>query len=116
NMMQGVAVPTADTSYLCSADADSVIQHGFKHRLQIGTRAGDNAQHLRRRRLLLQRFSKFDGSLAQLVQQPRILDGDDGLGGEVRYQFNLFIAEWPDFLAVNADHSYRLILFEHRHN
>ena len=24
------------------------------------------------------------GALAQLVEQPRVLDGDDGLGGEVR--------------------------------
>ena len=35
------------------------------------------------RGLLLQRFGEIVGALAQLVEQPRILDGDDGLSGEV---------------------------------
>ena len=33
--------------------------------------------------LLLQRLGKIIGALAQLVEQPRVLDGDDGLRGEV---------------------------------
>ena len=33
-------------------------------------------KNLRRRRLLLQRLPQF-------VEQPRVLDGDDGLGGEI---------------------------------
>ena len=40
---------------------------------------------------------------AQLVEQPRVLDGDDGLGGEVRQQIDLLVGEWPHLLAVNAD-------------
>ncbi len=40
-------------------------------------------KNLRRRRLLLQRLGQIVGALAQLVEQPRVLDGDDGLGGEV---------------------------------
>ena len=39
-------------------------------------------QHFRRRRLLLQRLSQIVSALAQFVEQPRVLDGDDGLGGE----------------------------------
>jgi len=31
--------------------------------------------------LLLQRFGKFAGALAQLIEQASVLDGDDGLGG-----------------------------------
>ena len=29
---------------------------------------------------------------AQLVEQPRVLDGDDGLGGEVLHQLDLLVA------------------------
>jgi hypothetical protein len=42
-------------------------------------------QHLRGRRLLLQRFAQIICALPQLVEQPRVLDSDDGLGGEVLY-------------------------------
>ena len=40
---------------------------------------------------------------AQLIEQPRILDGDDGLGGEVLHQFDLLVGEWPYLLAVDHD-------------
>ena len=33
------------------------------------------------RGLLLQRFGQIVGALAQFVEQPRVLDGDDGLTG-----------------------------------
>ena len=51
-----------------------------------------------------------DGS----AQEPRVLDGDDGLSGKVSHQFNMFIAEGPDFLPVDADYSYRLVLLSIR--
>ena len=62
------------------ADARGVFQHGLKDRLQL---AGDELmtlQHIRRRRLLLQRFG--DPRALRSVEQPRVLDGDDGLSGE----------------------------------
>ena len=49
-------------------------------------------QHLRGRGLLLQRF------VVELVEQPRVLDGDDGLGGEVLDQLDLLVGERPDLL------------------
>ena len=36
---------------------------------------------------------------AQLVEQPRVLDSDDGLSGEVLHQLNLLVGEGADFLA-----------------
>ena len=68
---------------LASQDAGCVLEHGVEHRLQLAGRAGDDLQHLAGRGLLLQRFGEIVGALAQLVEQPRVLDGDDGLGGEV---------------------------------
>ena len=40
-------------------------------------------QHLRGRGLLLQRLAQIVGALTQFVEQPRVLDGDDGLRREV---------------------------------
>ena len=53
------------------------LDQRIEHRLQIEGRAADDLEHVGGGGLLLQRF-------AQLVEQPRVLDGDDGLGGEVR--------------------------------
>ena len=41
--------------------------------------------------------------LAQLVEQPRVLDGDDGLSGEILDQLDLLVGEWAHFLAINGD-------------
>ena len=56
-------------------------------------------QHLDGRGLLLQRLGKIVGALAQLAEQPRVLDGDDGLGGEVLQQIDLLVGERPNLLA-----------------
>src|SRR5262249_53119266 len=58
--------------------------------------------------LLLERF-------AQLVQQASILNGYDGLLGEITYQLDLLVGEWPHVLAINADDAYHLTFAEHRH-
>jgi hypothetical protein len=73
----------------------------MEHRLQLARRARDDAQHLRGGGLLLQRLAQIIGTLPQLVEQSRILDGDDRLAGEVRDQINLLVGEWSDFLAVD---------------
>ena len=39
----------------------------------------DNLKHFRGRCLLLQRLRQVCGALTQLIEQPRVLDGDDGL-------------------------------------
>ena len=65
-----------------AADSTSV----FEHCLKIERRAADDLEHVGGGGLLLQRF-------AQLAEQPRVLDGDDGLGGEVRHQRNLLVGE-----------------------
>ena len=85
-----VAVKAEHYSELSLADMRCVLQHGLEHRLQIAGGATDDLKNFRRGRLLLQRFRKVGGALAevrgalaQFVEQPRVLDGNDGLGGEV---------------------------------
>ena len=61
--VQSVAVPAIDISKFGVADAYGVLQHGFKHRLKIAGRAADDLEHLRGRRLLLQRLGEFARAL-----------------------------------------------------
>ena len=72
-------------------------------------------QHLRGRGLLLQRLGEIVGALTQLVEQAGVLDGDDGLLGEVRDKLDLLVGERPDFRAVDADRADQLVVLEHRH-
>jgi hypothetical protein len=41
------------------ADANGIRQHGFENWRQLAWRTRDDPQHLRRRRLLLQRLGEF---------------------------------------------------------
>ena len=43
---------------------------------------------------------EVSSALAQFVEQPRVLDGDDGLRGEVLDEFDLLVGEGTNFLAI----------------
>src|SRR3974390_1339796 len=55
------------------------------------------------------------GALAQFVQQPRVLDGDDSLRSEVLDEIDLFGGKRPYFLSVDRDDPHQLVLLDHRH-
>ena len=78
---------------------DQRIEHG----LQIERRAADDLEHVGGGGLLLQR-------LAQLIEQAGVLDGDDGLRGEIPHQLDLLVGEWSDLLPVNADDCRSVVL------
>src|SRR5215469_4630344 len=80
----------------------------IKDRLNIRRRAGNDAQHFGGCRLLLQR-------LPQLAKQPRILDCDYCLVGEVGDQLDLPFGEWPDFGSYERQDADRDTLAQHRH-
>ena len=54
------------------------------------------------------------GALAQLVEQPRVLDGDHRLRGEVLHQLDLLVGEGPHLLAVDNDCADHLVVLQHR--
>src|SRR6516165_8362933 len=89
------------------ADAHCVFQRGPKYRLQFARRRTNDAQDFRRRRLLLQGFPQF-------VEQPRVLDGNDGLRGEVLDQLDLFVGEGLNLCAVELNDTKQLLLLQHR--
>ena len=90
---------------LCLAKRDGVLQHGFEHRLKIAGRAADNLEHLRGRRLLLQRFGELARALLLRLEQPRVLDGDHRLIGEGLDQLDLLLGERPYRLRGEDKHA-----------
>ena len=62
-----------------------------EHRLHVRGRAADDAEHLGRRRLMLQRLAQFRVALLDFFEQPHILDSDDRLIGEGFEQSDLFL-------------------------
>ena len=97
-----------DRRHICLAQTRRRLDQRIEHCLQIEGRAADDLEHVGGGGLLLQRF-------AQLVEQPRVLDGDDGLGGEVRKQSDLLLGEGAHFLPVDGERADQLIILEHRH-
>ena len=76
--------------------------------LQIVSRPADDLEDIGGSRLLLQHF-------LQLMQQARIIDGDDGLSGKVLYDPDLLAGERPDDLAANRERTHELVILEQRH-
>ena len=48
------------------------------------------------------------------LEAARVLDGDDGLSGEVLHQLDLLVGEGADFLAVHSEHTDQFVLLQHR--
>ena len=47
---------------------------------------------------------------ALFVEQPRVLDRDDGLSSEVLDQFDLLVGEWAYLLAKNSHRTDELVI------
>jgi hypothetical protein len=72
-------------------------------------RATDDLEYVGGGGLLLQGFAQF-------VQQPSVLDSNDGLGGKIADQLDLLLGERSDLLALDGDRTDKLLLLEHRCN
>src|SRR5262249_50300238 len=79
------------------AQASRRLDQRIENRLQIECRAADDLEYVGGGGLLLEGF-------AQLVEQARVLDGDDGLSGEGLDELDLLIIER---LGVTASGRYR---------
>ena len=73
-------------------------------------------QDFRGRRLLFQRFGEIGRTLAQFVEQPRVLDGDHRLGGEVMDKLDLLVGKRANLLAVQAERADQFVLLQHRNS
>jgi hypothetical protein len=82
NRAEAISLAEVQRADLCLASAHRTRQHGLEHRLKLAGRAGDDTEHLRSRRRLLQRLAQIVGALAQLVEQAGVLDCNHRLIGE----------------------------------
>src|SRR5262245_13540325 len=57
------------------------LDDGIEDRLHVRGRAADDAEHLGRCSLMLQCLPQFRVAILDLLEQPDVLDGDDGLRG-----------------------------------
>src|SRR3974377_1705154 len=96
-------------------NAGCIRQHRVEHRLELAGRRTNDLEHLARCGLLLPRPPPIIGSLVQFVEQPRVLDGDDGLRSKVLQQFDLLVGEGAHLLAVDGDGADQFLFLEHRY-
>src|SRR5688572_31880290 len=102
-----IAIELADNGIIRLAQARGVFGHSIQYRLDLRRRTGDHAQNLARRRLLLQRLLEF-------VEQPHVLDCDDGLVGESFEQLDLRRIERTHLATTRVQHSNKLPLLAER--
>ena len=110
-----LAGPQQDHGVIRIAKSHGRPHNGVQYWLHVGRRPAYDTQDFARCDLLFQRFTQVIGALAQFVEQPRVLDGDHGLGGKTRQQVDLSFAERTNFLTIDRDHADQLIVLEHRH-
>src|SRR5580693_8508524 len=90
-----LTIASKDDPSLGATQASSCLDEIVQNKLQIKLRAADDFEYICRRRLLLQRLRKLGSALAEVrsalprfVKQPRVVDGDDRLGGKVLDQLD----------------------------
>ena len=84
-----------------AAEMVGIFENGVEYRGEVAAGIVDHAQDIGGRGLPLQRF-------LGLVEQPRILDGDDGLVGKALLQRKLFLGKGKQPVAVDDENTDRL--------
>src|SRR5262245_3459430 len=102
-----ISVPLHDGTTFGLAKPRSRCGQRIEHCLEIEGGSADDLEYVGGGCLLLQRFTQF-------IKETGILDGDDGLGGEVLNQLYLLIGEWLPLLTVNDNRADQLVVLQHR--
>ena len=94
-------------AFSASHSRAAVLDQRLQHRLQVEGRLADDLEHVAGRGLVFERLLKIVGALAQLAEQPRILDRNHRLVGEGRNQLDLLLGESLDALTGQGDNADR---------
>src|SRR5215813_614694 len=108
-MFDNIARWAPDGGHIRLAQPRGRLDQRVERGRQIERRAADDLEHVGGGSLLLQRF-------AQLVEQPRILDGDDGLTRKIRNKLNLLLGERAYLLSINSQHTDHCVILEQRNS
>ena len=107
DLMHVVAVVHGKNAEAGAAEKRRLLKYRVEHRCQIAGRTVDHLEDFRCCRLSLQR-------LPGLVEQPRILDGDDGLVCKALQQRELLLGERHGTVAMHDESADRLALAPQR--
>ena len=105
---QVVAILQKHDRIISIAKLAGTLDNGLENRPDIGRRGCDHAEDVAAAGLISQRLREIARLGLHLVEQPHILDGDHGLVGEGRDQFDLLVGEGLDRLACQEQHPDRL--------
>src|SRR5262245_14435160 len=93
---KGIAFTKIQSTKPCLANLCGILKNCVENRLKVSCRGTNNPEHISRCGLLLERFAQF-------VEQPRVLDCDDGLRCEGFEQFDLLVRERTNFHSAYQD-------------
>jgi len=97
------------------AEASGPHQNGVERSLKVGRRRRDVPKYVSSRRMPLQGLTKAGVAVVELLEQPRILDGDDGLIREGLDERDLALAELPGHHTRYREDADSLTLAHERH-
>src|SRR5882757_4123729 len=98
-----VAVLQCDQRIVRLKKLAGAFDNGLESRFDVGWGRRDHLENIAASGLIRQRFSEFAGLGLNLIEQPRILDGDDGLVGEGLHQGQLFRRKLKTRFRVSED-------------
>ena len=108
-------VEDVDRAGLGAGQLHRLGDDGGEHGLQIERRV-HRLGHFAERAQFLDRAAKLIGALAQLCQQPRVLNCDDRLAGEARYQRDLLVRKGSDLVARQSEGADQFVFLQHWDN
>ena len=111
-----IAPSLEDGALFRLTDVDGRLDQRIEDGRQIERRAADDLEHIRCRRLLLQRLAQFGGACLHLLEQAHILDRDHRLVGEGLDESDLTRTEGADSLAHQDDRARDLAAMEQRNS
>src|SRR6516164_9194765 len=88
---KNVAFATRDEGHLRLTEPSCALGKRVENGLKVEGRTTYQLEYVRGRGLLPQRFGEIGCALAQFIEQPRVLDGDDRLRGKRLEKRNLLI-------------------------
>ena len=110
------ALAKEDECHFSLAQPRGGFDKGVQYGLQIKRRTANDLEHVRGRRLLLQRFGEIVRTLPQFPEQSCILDRDHRLLRKVAEQFDLLVRERTNFLAIDGHRADHLVIPQHGHD